>query len=159
MAVVYKSNGAAIDKGGPNSNQTAMRQIGRTFTWSGTSQYQTLITFTKSGSSQFRFNTMFWFACSVRDNGEGRAGSYRYNNIYARYSVYASDANVYNDQFTESSYSNGGDISMPISNVSSTGDNKAYIRFELLSGWSPVIVTMGGIITCNRWDLLTISYP
>jgi len=56
------------------------------------------------------------------------------------------------------SYPNGGDIAMPIQNVSSIGGNEAYIRFELYSGWSPVTVTMGGYITCARWDLLSISY-
>jgi hypothetical protein len=159
MAVVYNSKGAAIDKGGPNSNQTAMRQIGRTFTWSGTSQYQTLMTFTKSGSSQFRFNMMLWYICSVRDNAEGRAGEYKYDSIYARYSVYASDSNIYNDQFEGENYPNSGTIALPIQNVSSTANNQAYIRFELPSGWSPAIITMGGFITCNRWDLLSISYP
>lgn len=158
MAIIYSSSGLAIDKGNPNSGQTSMRQIGRTLNWSGTSQYQTLIRFTKSGNSMFRFNLMLWYICSVRDNGEGRQGGYRYNSIYARYNVAVNNSNIYNDEFTSDTYPSNGDIVMPIQDVSVIGNNEAYIRFELVSGWSPCVITMGGYITCSRWDLLTLSY-
>ena len=159
MAVIYDSKGLSINRGNPNSGQTGMKQIGRTFTWSGSSQYQTLIQFTRSGTDLFKFQIMLWYMCSVRDNGEGRAGGYIMNDIYARYVAPSSSANINCDEFTGDRYPSGGDIAMPIQSVASTGNNIAYIRFELYSGWSPVIVTMGGYITCNRWDLLTISYP
>jgi len=74
MAVIYDSKGLSIDRGNPNSGQTAMKQIGRTSTWVASSQYQTLIRFTKSGSANFKFQMILWYLCSVRDNAEGRQG-------------------------------------------------------------------------------------
>lgn len=157
MAVTYDSKGLSIDRGNPNSGQSSMKQVGGTLNWSGTSQYQTLIRFTKSGNEAFKFQSILWYTCSVRDAGAG-AGGYLMNSVYTRYNVVPNDANVYNDQFTIDSYPSGGTISLPISQVSSTGDNQAYIRFELPAGWYPVVATFGGYIICNRWDLLSISY-
>jgi hypothetical protein len=159
MARVYGSDGANVLQGNPVSGQIGVKQIGRTLTWSGTQQYQTAIEFTKSGSTAFTFSMVLWYAASVRDNAEGRAGSFSANALNAGFKVLAGDSNVYNTAFGTCNYDCRGNIALNAQQVSSTGNNKAIIRFEVPSGWSPVIITLGGFINCHRWDLLTISYP
>lgn len=159
MARVYGSDGANVLQGNPVSGQIGIKQIGRTLTWSGTQQYQTAIEFTKSGSTAFNFAMLLWYAVTARDNNEGRQGNFIIEGVQAGFKVLAGDSNIYNTSFGLCCYDCRGNLYLPIQQVSSTGNNKALIRFELASGWSPSIVTIGGFISCTRWDLLTVSYP